>query len=98
MEDKYVVLGRIFASKNRLNILLSLSEALKTPSGLSTDLDLHLSCVSKILGELAEMKLVECKNQRLVKGRIYGLTKLGQETVQEIKHLEIGKKEESKVA
>lgn len=98
MEDKYVVLGRIFASKNRLNVLLSLSEALKTPSGLSTDLSLHLSYVSKILGELAEMKLVECKNQKLVKGRIYGLTNLGRETVQEIKLLEKGIKEENRVA
>ena len=98
MEDRYLVLGRIFASKNRLNVLLSLSETLKTPSGLSTDLGLHLSCVSKILGELVEMKLVECKNQKLVKGRIYELTDLGQETVREVNLLEKDRKEKNKVA
>ena len=98
MEDKYVVLGRIFASKNRLNVLLSLSEALKTPSGLSTDLGLHLSYVSKILGELKDVELVECKNQKLIKGRIYGVTKFGIETLQEIKHLETGKRGENKIA
>jgi predicted transcriptional regulator len=98
MEEKYLLLGRIFASKNRLNVLVSLSEALKTPSRLSIDLGLNLSYVSKILGELAEMNLVECKNQKLVKGRIYGLTDLGRETITEIRLLEKGRKEESKVA
>jgi predicted transcriptional regulator len=93
MEEKYVVLGRIFASKNRLNVLLSLSEGLRTPSKISADLDLHLSYVSKILGELGEMKLVECKNQKLMKGRIYGLTESGRETVWEIRNLKIDKKE-----
>jgi predicted transcriptional regulator len=93
MEDKYVVLGRIFASKNRLNVLFSLSEGLKTPSKISTDLDLHLSYVSKILGELGEMKLVECKNQKLMKGRIYGLTESGGETVREIKNMKMSSKE-----
>lgn len=93
MEDKYVVLGRIFASKNRLNVLFSLSEGLKTPSKISTDLGLHLSYVSKILGELGEMKLVECKNQKLVKGRIYGLTESGGETVREIKNMKMSSKE-----
>lgn len=92
MEEKFVVLGRIFASKNRLNVLLSLSEGLKTPSGISADLGLHLSYVSKILGELGKMNLVECKNQKLVKGRIYGLTESGFETVQEIKNLKMDKK------
>lgn len=93
MEDKYVVLGRIFASKNRLNVLFSLSEGLKTPSKISTDLGLHLSYVSKILGELGEMKLVECKNQKLMKGRIYGLTESGGETVREIKNMRMSNKE-----
>jgi predicted transcriptional regulator len=93
MEDKYVVLGRIFASKNRLNVLFSLSEGLKTPSKISTDLGLHLSYVSKILGELGEMKLVECKNQKLMKGRIYGLTESGGETVREIKNMKMSSKE-----
>ncbi len=98
MEEKYVVLGRIIASKNRLNVLLSLSETLKTPSTLSTDLSLHLSYVSKILGELAQMRLVECKNRRLVKGRIYGLTNFGRETVHEIKLLKTSKKEKNEIA
>jgi predicted transcriptional regulator len=87
------VLGRIFASKNRLNVLFSLSEGLKTPSKISTDLGLHLSYVSKILGELGEMKLVECKNQKLMKGRIYGLTESGGETVREIKNMKMSSKE-----
>lgn len=94
MEEKYVVLGRIFASKNRLNVLLSLSEGLKTPSRISTDLDLHLSYVSKILGELVKMQLVECKNQKLMKGRIYGLTESGRKTVQEISNMKIDKSSE----
>jgi predicted transcriptional regulator len=95
MEDNYVVLGRIFASKNRLNVLLSLSEAIKTPTALSADLGLNLSYVSKILGELKQMELVECKNQKLIKGRIYGLTKFGLKTLQEIKRLETGKRGEN---
>jgi predicted transcriptional regulator len=98
MENKFILLGRIFASKNRLNILLLLSEAMRTPSGLSTELGLHLSYVSKVLGELVEMSLVECKNQTLAKGRIYGLTKLGISTVEEIKCLEINKREVDKIA
>ncbi|HUW47137.1 MAG TPA: transcriptional regulator [Patescibacteria group bacterium] len=93
MEEKYVLLGRIFASRNRFNVLFSLSEGLKTPSKISTDLGLHLSYVSKILGELGEMKLVECKNQKLMKGRIYGLTDSGRETVKEIKNMKMDKKE-----
>lgn len=75
--EEYYVLGKIFASKNRLKVILLLSERLGTPSEISKETGLHLSYVSKILGELKRMNLVECKNPALMKGRIYGLTTFG---------------------
>lgn len=93
MEEKYNVLGKILASKNRLNVILSLSEGLKTPSDISNEVNLHLSYVSKILGEFRRMNLAECKNPALMKGRIYGLTTFGYEIVEDINNLKTGKKE-----
>ena len=93
MEEKYHILGKILASKNRLIILISLSERLKTPSEISHESGLNLSYVSKILGELKRMRLVECKTPKLMKGRIYGLTTFGCEMIEYIKSLKTREKE-----
>jgi DNA-binding MarR family transcriptional regulator len=48
-----------------------------TPSEIAKTLSVHLSQVTRNLGELEERGLVECKNPQMRKGRIYAITRRG---------------------
>ena len=70
------------SSSWRSKVLLKLKEGVKTPSELSRESNLSYSHVSDILSDLMSMKIVVCKTPNLRKGKIYAITKLGEEVLQ----------------
>jgi len=61
---------------------------MNTPTQLSTRLKIHLSHVSRALGELESRKLVECLTPSERVGRIYRLSEKGRQVLKMIKKLE----------
>lgn len=80
-ECSYVIRG-----KNRRRVFLAL-ETLKTPTQLSDELKIHLSHVSRALGELESKKLVVCLTPAEKVGRIYRLTERGKRVLKMVKGL-----------
>ena len=86
-EDKFIILGKVLASRRRLSVLMELSKGLRIPSQIAKATGMSLSEVSRVLRELREMGLVECKTPDLVKGRLYQLTNFGREIVSTLKRI-----------
>ena len=58
----------------------TLKDEVKIPTVIAKDCDIVPNHISKVLSELKEVGAVECLNEE-VKGRLYGLTDLGDEIV-----------------
>ena len=84
MGDKWELIGKIKSSEWRLKVLKVLNENVKMPSELSKETNISTSHISEVIGELEKMKLIECKNPNLRKGKIYSITKLGKEILSEL--------------
>ena len=84
MGDKWELIGKIKSSEWRLRVLKILNENMKLPSELSKEANISSSHISEVLSNLEEMKLIECKNPNLRKGKIYSITKLGKEILLEV--------------
>ena len=67
----------IKSSKNRLKIIKVLNNGFKIPSEISSETNIRLNHVSKLLSELKENNIVECLNEKDKKGRLYCLTNYG---------------------
>lgn len=76
--------GYILASSYRKKIVLSLKEDAKTPKQISLELELHLSHVSSTLKDLTRMDIIKCLTLDLRKGKLYGLTGIGEEIVKKL--------------
>ena len=87
-ECSYVIRG-----KNRRRVFLVL-ESPKTPTQLSDELKIHLSHVSRALGELEVKKLVTCLTPSEKVGRIYRLTEKGRKVLKLVKGLEAKRSQE----
>ena len=74
----------VFSSELRLKILLELSKSKNTPKQLSLSLKHPMSHVSKALKQLNEKQLVECLTPDRKKGRLYNITELGGQVLDEI--------------
>ncbi|KXB07859.1 hypothetical protein AKJ58_01595 [candidate division MSBL1 archaeon SCGC-AAA385D11] len=79
--DKY---GFVSASKYRKKVVLALQKKPKTPKEIEEEVGYHLSHVSNTLGELSDEGIVRCLTEKRSKGRVYGLTKLGEEIAQQL--------------
>lgn len=84
MGNKWELIGKIKSSDWRLRTLKVLDKDMKTPNELSKETNISSSHISEVLRELVEMNLIECKNPELRKGKIYAITKLGNEILKEI--------------
>jgi predicted transcriptional regulator len=84
MGDKWELIGKIKSSELRLRVLRILENSMKMPSELSKEADISSSHISEVIGDLEEMKLIECKNPSLRKGKIYSITRLGKNILKEI--------------
>ncbi|MDD6285090.1 MAG: winged helix-turn-helix domain-containing protein [Methanobacteriaceae archaeon] len=67
----------IKSSKNRLKIIKIINTEIKIPSEISSETNIRLNHVSKLLSELKENNIVECLNEKDKKGRLYRLTDYG---------------------
>jgi len=66
--------GYIAASKHRQAVLALLKEKAMTPSQVASKLKLSLAHASKVIKELEAKGIVECKNPKARKGRLYAIT------------------------
>jgi predicted transcriptional regulator len=75
----YELIGFIKASKHRQDILLIIKKEPSTPREIADKLNIHISQVSRTIGEMVDMKLIEIMNPNMKKGRIYSITPIGLE-------------------
>jgi len=87
VSEGFKLLGYVLASKQRMDIMLSLNRGIKTPKMLTEELGIANSTISNNLRDLRQKGLVECLNQDAKKGRMYILTKRGDEIVNNIKEI-----------
>ena len=71
-------------SSYREKVLNDLKEKIKTPSRIAKSTNISTSHVSTALKELKEHELVVCLNPEKKQGRIYKITKLGEEVLKYI--------------
>lgn len=68
-------------STYRTKVMKSLNDEVKIPSQIAKDSDILQNHISAVLRQLKEHELVECINPEVRKGRLYRLTKKGNEIV-----------------
>ena len=71
-------------STYRTKAMKSLDGDVKIPSQIAKDSDILQNHISAVLRQLKEHELVECINPEVRKGRLYRLTKKGNEIVKNI--------------
>jgi len=81
------LIGFIKASKYRMKILFALKNNKKTTKELTDMTGFYISHVSKTLKELLNKKLITCLTPNLKKGKIYSITDLGTDVLDEIEKL-----------
>jgi len=84
MENKWELIGKIKSSEWRLKVLKILQGNPKMPMELSKDANISSSHISEVIKDLKKLKLIECMNPSLRKGKIYSITKLGKEILKKI--------------
>lgn len=68
-------------STYRTKVMKSLNDEVKIPSQIAKDSDILQNHISAVFRQLKEHELVECINPEVRKGRLYRLTKKGNEIV-----------------
>ncbi len=77
----------VIASKTRRAIVLKLGTP-RTPTFLARDLDLNLANVSRAITELESKDIIVCLTPKQKVGKIYSLTKKGNDVILKIKKME----------
>lgn len=79
MEDEKIleILGYVKVSEYRTKTLKFIGTGAKMPSEIGKELNIGTSHASNILISLKKYDLVECKNPKIKKGRLYKNTELG---------------------
>lgn len=77
----------VIASKTRKAVLLKLENP-RTPTLLSKELNVNLANISRGLAELEDKNIVVCLTPNQKVGKIYSLTKKGNDVVNKIKTME----------
>ena len=78
----------VISSSYRIRILKSLSTP-KTPSKLSSELDINKTHISRALSELEERNMIECLTPSSRKGKIYKISILGKEILSNASKLQM---------
>lgn len=78
-DEVWSIVGSVIASKYKREILYYLSEGAATPKQISNGTDIRINHVSNYLIRLGENELVKCLNPDAKMGRLYELTKKGEE-------------------
>lgn len=77
----------VIASKTRRTVVTKLDTP-RTPTFLAKDLSINLANVSRALTELEEKKVVVCLTPKQKVGKIYSLTKKGNDILVKMKKME----------
>lgn len=77
----------VIISSYRNRVMIALGGKLKTPSTLARESGVKINHISKTLKELKQKKLVICINEDAHKGRLYQMTELGKQVLQETKRI-----------
>jgi predicted transcriptional regulator len=78
-EVDWLKYGFVAASEHRKKVIKALAGRPITPKALSMQLRLPMSHVSKTLADLNRNDLVACLTPKLRKGKIFALTRAGEE-------------------
>lgn len=76
--------GYVKRSKNRQEIIKIIATTRKTPSDITEIMDARFSLVSSILSDLKNNGIVVCLNEDDKTGRLYVLTELGLQILNEL--------------
>ena len=72
-------------SSYRVKVMKTLKDSeVKTPTAIANDTGIRSNHISKVLRELKNVGAAECVNEEARKGRLYRLTDLGDEIVDNI--------------
>lgn len=74
-------LAYVSISAYRAKALKSLKNQIKTPTKIAEDTGIRKNHISKVLKELKNTGVAECVNEEAYRGRLYRLTKEGEEIV-----------------
>ena len=83
-DELLIEMSYVKISKYRTKTMKSLEGTHKIPTAIARDSGIRPNHISKVLGELKAHELVECINPEVRKGRLYRLTKKGNELVKNL--------------
>jgi len=72
------------SSEYRYKIIKVIGDDTLTPSEIAKKAEIRLNHVSMFLKELKDNNLVKCLNEESRKGRLYELTKLGKDAINQL--------------
>ena len=85
MEDEVLIkLAYVDISSYRSRAAKTLKDDVKTPTKIANDTGIRRNHISKVLRELKEAGVAECINEEVHRGRLYRLTSVGDEIVDEL--------------
>ena len=79
-----VMMEYIEISTHRTKVFYALKDGSRKPSDIARDVNLHINNVSYALKQLSEKELVYLLNPDIRKGRLYKLTDLGENIMEEL--------------
>ena len=83
-DEMLIEISYVEISQYRKKVMKSLDGNVKIPSVIARDSGIRTNHISKVLGELKAHELVECINPEVRKGRLYRLTKTGEDVVKNL--------------
>ena len=83
-DELLIEISYVNISKYRRKTMKALDGNVKIPSAIAKDSGIRTNHISKVLSELKSHDLVECINPEVRKGRLYRLTKKGEQLVKNI--------------
>ena len=83
-DEMLIEMSYVNISKYRRKTMKALDGNVKIPSAIAKDSGIRTNHISKVLSELKSHDLVECINPEVRKGRLYRLTKKGEQLVKNI--------------
>ena len=86
---EWEIISEILSSSYKLKVIVELYKSPKTPSMISKASGIYISHVSSILSRLVKLGLVICVSPSRKKGKLYILSKKGEELIKTLKELKI---------
>ena len=85
--DHWDLISFVNASKPRFEVLIQLKDKTMTPAQITNSIRIPFSRVSVILKELSSKGLIKCLTPTRRKSKLFSVTDLGKEVIQQIHEL-----------